>query len=161
MNRIFTHKKWLKRLFAALCCLTAAFATQAATITVDGINYTTKSDGTVTVARYTIDKTVTPYDTLFYEGDIVIPEIVAYEGVEYTVVATAANAFLDCKGLTSLTLPATCVSIGRNCFKGCTNLKTSPIPMTATKVDQGVFNGCTSLEEVTIVPGWKKPARIC
>ena len=158
MNKIFTHKKWLKRLFAALCCLSAAFAMQAATITVDGINYTTKSDGTVTVARYTIDKTVTPYDSLFYEGDIVIPEKVAYDGVEYTVVATAANAFADCRDLTSLTLPATCISIGRNCFKGCTSLKTSPIPMTATKVDQGVFNGCTSLEEVTIVPGWKKPA---
>ena len=103
MNKNFTHKKWLKRLFAALCCLSAAFTMQAATITVDGINYTTKSDGTVTVARYTIDKTVTPYDSLFYEGDIVIPEKVAYDGVEYTVVATAANAFADCRDLTSLT----------------------------------------------------------
>ena len=55
------------------CCLAGATALQAANITVDGINYTTKTDGTATVAKYTIDKTVNPYDTLFYTGDIVIP----------------------------------------------------------------------------------------
>ena len=157
MNKIITHKKWLSRLLSTVLCIAAVTAVQAASITVDGINYTTKTDGTATVAKYTIDKTVNPFDTLFYTGDIVIPEKFTYEGVEYTVVATAANAFVDCRDLTSLTLPATCVSIGRNCFKGCSSLTVSPIPMTATKIETGVFNGCTSLEEVTIVPGWSKP----
>ena len=157
MKQLLTHRTWLCRLLLATFCLMTAVTLQAANITVDGINYTTKSDGTATIAKYTIDKSVTPADTLFYEGDIVIPEKITYEGVEYTVVGTAANSFLDCKGLTSLSLPATCVSIGRNCFKGCTALHVSPIPMTATSVGSGVFNGCTSLEEVTIVPGWSKP----
>ena len=159
MKKKFTTKQWSRRLMLVLGCLATLVAVQAATITVDGINYTTKSDGTVTVAKYTIIKATaeTPADTLFYTGDIVIPEKVTYEGVEYTVVATAANAFLDCKDMTSLKLPETCVTIGRNCFKGCTSLTVSPIPATATKVDTGIFNGCTSLEEVTIVPGWNKP----
>ena len=141
----------------AIGCLTAMTAAQAANITVDGINYTTKTDGTATIAKYTIDKTVTPYDTLFYEGDIVIPEKFTYEGVEYTVVATAANSFLDCRDLTSVVLPATCVTIARNTFKGCTSLKYSPLPATVTSVGSGVFNGCTNLEEVVVYPGWNKP----
>ena len=157
MNKNFTHKKWLRPLLVVACLVGTATAALAASITVDGINYTTKTDGTATVAKYTIDKSVTPADTLFYTGNIVIPETFTYEGMEYTVIATAANAFLDCKDLISVQLPATCVAIGRNCFKGCTSLTVSPIPFTATKVDTGVFNGCTSLEEVTIVPGWSKP----
>ena len=159
MKKKFTAKQWSRRLLLMVGCLATLVAVQAATITVDGINYTPKSDGTATVAKYTITKATadTPADTAFYKGDIVIPEKFTYEGVEYTVVATAANAFLDCKELTSLTLPETCVTIGRNCFKGCISLTVSPIPMTATKVDTGVFNGCTGLEEITIVPGWNKP----
>ena len=159
MNKIFTHKKWLSRLLLAVCCIATATAVQAASITVDGINYTTKNDGTATIAKYTIIKATadTPADTLFYSGDIVIPEKISYEGTQYTVVGTAANSFLDCRDLTSLQLPATCVTIGRNCFKGCTSLLASPIPLTATNIGTGVFNGCTRLEEVTIVPGWSKP----
>ena len=157
MKHLITHKTTLRRLVATMCCVVAVLVAYSANITVDGINYTTKTDGTATIAKYTIDKSVTPYDTLFYSGVIVIPEKFTYEGVEYTVVATAANAFLDCKDLTSLTLPATCVTIARNTFKGCSSLQYSPLPSTVTSVGTGVFNGCTSLEEVVIYPGWKKP----
>ncbi len=149
----------MSRLWMVLGCLATVVTVNSANITVDGINYTTKADGTATIAKYTINKATatTPADTLFYTGDIVIPEKFTYEGVEYTVVATAANSFVDCRDLTSLTLPATCVTIGRNSFKGCSSLAVSPIPETATSVGTGVFNGCTSLEEVTIMAGWAKP----
>ncbi|MBR5170181.1 MAG: leucine-rich repeat protein [Muribaculaceae bacterium] len=159
MKKDFTNKTWLRRLWLAAGCLAMATAVQAASITVDGINYTTASGNKATVAKYTIVKAsgTTPADTLFYTGDIVIPEKFTYEGAEYTVVATAANCFLDCKDVTSITLPATCVTIGRNSFKGCSGLRFSPIPETATNVGSGVFNGCTNLEEVTIMAGWSKP----
>ena len=159
MKKYFTLTTLFRRLMVAMCCLAAAGAIHAANITVDGINYTTKSDGTATIAKYTIVKATdtTPADTIFYTGNIVIPEKFTYEGVEYTVVGTAANCFVDCRDLTSLTLPATCVTIGRNSFKGCSSLKYSPLPATVTSVGTGVFNGCTSLEEVVIYPGWKKP----
>ena len=156
MEKRPTQKKWLRHLMLALGCLTTATALQAANVTVDGINYTT-SGNKATVAKYTIDKSVTPYDTLFYTGDIVIPETIVVDGAEYTVTATAANSFLDCKDLTSVVLPATCVTIARNTFKGCTSLTQSPLPSTVTSVGSGVFNGCTNLQEVTIWPGWNKP----
>ena len=160
MNKILTQTSWLRRLMLAAGCLATVTALQAANITVDGINYstnTTKKEATI--AKYTIIKATdtTPADTLFYKGEITIPEKITYEGVEYTVVATAANSFLDCRELTSLTLPSTCVTIARNTFKGCSALKNSPIPPTVTSVGSGVFNGCTSLEEATIWPGWSKP----
>ena len=160
MNKIFTQTHWLRRLMLATACLATATALQAANITVDGINYSTNaSKKEATIAKYTIIKATdtTPADTLFYKGEIVIPEKITYEDVEYTVVATAANSFLDCRELISLTLPSTCVTIARNTFKGCSALKTSPLPPTVTSVGSGVFNGCTSLEEVTIWPGWTKP----
>ena len=144
-------------LVAMLLCVAQA---GAVTFTYDGINYksgTGASAKDLTIQKYTIDKTVTPADTLFYSGDIVIPETIDYEGETYTVVATAANSFLDCKDLTSVQLPATCVTIARNTFKGCTSLSTSPLPSTVTSVGSGVFNGCTSLAEVTIPVGWAKP----
>ena len=76
MNKIFTHKKWLRTMLLVACCVATATAVHAANITVDGINYTTKNDGTATIAKYTIIKATadTPADTLFYSGDIVIPE---------------------------------------------------------------------------------------
>ena len=156
MRKIFTHKKPLHRLLLLAGCMVASV--QAASITVDGINYST-SGNKATIAKYTIIKATdtTPADTLFYSGEIVIPETFTYEGTEYTVVATAANSFLDCKGLTNVTLPATCVTIGRNTFKGCSALRFSPLPATVTSVGSGVFNGCTQLEEVEIYPGWNKP----
>ena len=159
MKRLITYQTSLRRLITVVGCLATVALMHGASITVDGINYTTNSKGEATVAKYTIVKATatTPADTAFYEGDIVIPETITYDGSQYTVVATAANAFLDCKNLRSVTLPATCVTIARNTFKGCTSLTTSPLPSTVTSVGTGVFNGCISLEEVTIWPGWSKP----
>ena len=160
MDKIHTQTTWLRRLMLAAGCLAVATALDAANITVDGINYTTNTTKKeATIAKYTIvrETATTPADTLFYKGDITIPEKITYEDVEYTVVATAANSFLDCRELTSVTLPATCVTIARNTFKGCTALLMSPLPPTVTSVGSGVFNGCTSLEEVIIWPGWSKP----
>ena len=158
MNMKFTHS-WLRKLAmgAALLMATSAWG---ASITVNGINYTTSVDrvtkeNVATVARYTIDKT--NHDTIYYEGDIVIPEFVNYNGVDYKVVATAANAFLDCRDLTSLELPLTCVTIGRSCFKNCSSLRVSPVPVTASSIGTGVWSGCTGMEELTIPSAWNGP----
>ena len=159
MREKLTRQTWRQRLVLFMAFLAAFTAAQAASITVDGINYTTNTTKKeATVAKYTINKASgdTPADSLFYKGDIVIPEKITYEGVEYTVVATATNSFQNCRELTSITLPTTCVTIGRGSFKGCSALKNYPIPPTVTSVGTGVFFGCTSLEEVTIWPGWSK-----
>ncbi len=158
MDMKITKSTWMRNIALGALCLMVAPLASAASITVNGINYST-SKLNATVAKYTITKatSTTPADTAFYTGDIVIPSTFEYNGETYTVVATAANSFLDCKNLTSLSLPETCVTIGRNSFKGCSALTVSPIPSTATSVGTGVFNGCSSIEEITIPVGWAGP----
>lgn len=153
-----TKSTWLRNIALGALCLMVAPMVSAASITVDGINYTT-SKLNATVARYKITKatSTTPADSAFYTGDIVIPETFVYNGETYTVIATAANAFAQCRNLTSLSLPATCVTIGRNCFKDCESLTVSPIPATAKSVGTGALNGCTRIEEVTIPVAWAGP----
>ena len=146
MKRFTTS--WMRVMLLGLVSLFAIQEAGAATVSYDGINYTTKGTN-ATVKRYTFKKG----DTTFYKGDIVIPETFELKGVTYTVVATAANAFVDCRELTSLQLPKTCVTIGRNCFKGCTALKNDPTPATATSLGNGYLQDCSSITEVTIPAG--------
>ena len=55
-----------------------------------------------------------------YSGDIVVPEKVkASDGVEYPVTAFGDNAFKDCGGLQSITIPSSVTSLGNSCFYKC------------------------------------------
>lgn len=149
----FTNS-WLRSL-AVVAVGMMAFSAWSAEFNVDGINYKSSVQSgvnVVTIQRYTCKP-----DTIWYSGDIVIPEVVSYNGVDFTVVATAANAFLNCQDLTSLVLPETCVTIGRNSFKGCTSLVVSPVPVTANNIGTGVWNGCSAMEELTIPAAWNGP----
>ncbi len=61
-----------------------------------------------------------------YEGNIVIPESVSYNGKSYVVKSIASSAFYKSL-IRSLTLPKTIRSIGRNAFFRCDSLKTVDI----------------------------------
>ncbi|MGI5873790.1 MAG: leucine-rich repeat protein [Bacillota bacterium] len=60
------------------------------------------------------------------------------------------DAFLDCTGLTSITIPDSVTSIGVYAFWGCTGLTSVTIPDSVTSIGGGVFSGCTGLTSVTI-----------
>lgn len=83
------------------------------------------------------------------------------------------SAFLDCKNLSSITLPDSLVeirdsafsgctsletielresllSIGESAFFGCTKLSAIAIPSGVTRIERATFKGCTSLAEVTL-----------
>lgn len=57
-----------------------------------------------------------------YTGDVVIPEKVTYNDVEFSVEGIGNNAFYSCSGLTSITIPNSVTSIGQLAFEGCSNL---------------------------------------
>ena len=52
-----------------------------------------------------------------YSGEVVIPSSITVEGKEYTVTSIGKDAFYDCSGLTSITIPNSVTSIGVNAFR--------------------------------------------
>ncbi len=61
-----------------------------------------------------------------------------------------ANAFSNCKNLSSIPIPDSVTTIGRCAFMSCNSLVTMSIPEGVTQVDDHVFEYCTSLVTVKL-----------
>lgn len=70
-----------------------------------------------------------------YNGDVVIPSTVTYEGTEYNVTSIGESAFSKCTEITSVTIPNSVTSIGKGIFYGCTNLTSIVIEEGNSKFD--------------------------
>lgn len=55
------------------------------------------------------------------------------------------KAFMNCTGLTDMTLPESIHTIEDEAFRGCSNLEHLTIPNTEVKIGKNVFEGCTKL----------------
>jgi len=60
------------------------------------------------------------------------------------------GAFRDCAGLTSVTIPDSVTSIGSSAFYDCTGLTSVTIPGSVTHIGNCAFDGCAGLTSVTI-----------
>lgn len=107
-----THKTFIN-ICLTLIALCWTMAIQAKWATVDGINYSLNADAKT--ARVT-KSTAT--------GDIVIPEKITVDGVEYSVTSIGDYAFKNCQALTSVSMPS------------------------VTNIDSGAFWLCSSLTSV-------------
>ena len=116
---------------------------QASFETIDGLRYLIDSDAkTATLTANNGDQK--------YSGDIVVPEKVkASDGVEYPVTAFGENAFKECRGLKSVTIPSSVTSLGKSCFDGCWDLTSITIPSSVTSLGDGCFSA-SGLINVTI-----------
>ena len=151
-----THKTIIN-ICLTLIALCWTMAIQAQTATVDGINYSLNADAkTADVTGITIS------------GDIVIPEKITVDGVEYSVdgmyryVFSERNSltsikmpsvrylpeytFEDCLNLTSVDMPLV-TNIGRWAFKNCKSLTSVNMP-SVTDISSYAFDGCSSLTSV-------------
>lgn len=93
------------------------------------------------------DGKITVWPGAYYEGGIVIPSQVEYNGRSYTVVRIGYGAFAWCDKLTSVQLPATLREIRYGAFSMCTSLKEIVIP-DGVRVCGGAFYGCSSLKKL-------------
>ena len=84
-----------------------------------------------------------------YSGNVVIPASVTYNGKTYSVTSIGKEAFEDCTGLTSVTIPNSVKSIGDYAFGG-TSLTSVTIPNSVTSIGRYAFWLCDSLTSVTI-----------
>ena len=74
-----------------------------------------------------------------YSGVVIIPDSVIYNGNYYTVTSIGDEAFEDCTGLTSITIPNSITSIGSYAFLGCSELTSITIPNSITSIGSGAF----------------------
>ena len=87
-----------------------------------------------------------------YNGDVVIPDIVTYQGIRYPVVAVGDSAFKDCTALTNITLGDSITMIGTAAFWGCTGLTGISIPEAVTSILPYSFDGCTNIKSLFFNP---------
>lgn len=64
--------------------------------------------------------------------------------------AIAREAFSDCSGLTSVTVPSSVTSIGYSAFRKCSNLTSVTISEGVVSIDIMAFRDCSSLKSITI-----------
>lgn len=131
-------------ILSALMCVFAISAL-AADITVDHINYTTDGTNAYFNANTPTDGTI---------ADVVIPEKITYEGVEYTVVGTArANSSWPSDDATinsvkSVVFPSTITSIAKHTFRLYKGLEYVEFKGEITTFNDAEFYQCTALNEV-------------
>ena len=130
-------KKFYFLLIALLCSATMAFAYEAE---FDGIYYDFDHENKMATVTHFVN----------YYGNIIIPEKVTYNGIEYSVTLIGDYAFSDCNNLTSITIPNTVTSIGGYAFSDCDNLTSITIPNSVTSIGYYAFYNCSSLTSITI-----------
>lgn len=74
-------------------------------------------------------------------GELVISE---------SVTAIPSYAFVNCVGLTSVTIPNSVTSIGYMAFNYCTSLTSIVIPDSVTTIGSSAFSGCSSLTSIVV-----------
>ncbi|MBQ8487675.1 MAG: leucine-rich repeat domain-containing protein [Prevotella sp.] len=79
-----------------------------------------------------------------YTGSVTVPATVSYNSKTYKVTAVGRSAFVECSGLTSVSLPSTITSIGSYAFGDCSKLTTVNVPQSVTNIGNSAFSGCVS-----------------
>lgn len=131
----------MKKLLFLLALLLLPLASNAEAVEVNGIYYELVTDKGVCYAEVTNH----PNN---YAGDIVIPEHITYDNIEYTVSSIGNSAFNGCSNLSSVSIPNSVTYIGPAAFASCTSLEKFIIPNNVKKIDNFAFeySGITSIE---------------
>ncbi|QLJ55317.1 leucine-rich repeat domain-containing protein [Flavobacterium psychrophilum] len=112
-------------------------------------------DFTANRINYTITSSTAPFTVKVarnanFTGAAEIPETVAYNSENYAVTTIGDEAFADCSGLTSVTIPNSVTTIGDEAFADCSGLTSVTIPNSVTTIGDGSFARCSGLTSVTI-----------
>lgn len=104
---------YLKTLLLCLFMLAGTTA-HAYDAKVNGIYY--NFNETEKTAEVTLYSYYSSQNKTAYSGAVVIPSTVTYGGTTYSVTSIGDDAFSDCSGLTSITIPESVTSIGYKAF---------------------------------------------
>ncbi len=131
----------MKKQLLLLVSLLLPLVASADAVEIDGIYYNLVSEG---------QAEVTKKPSGYYSGSITIPESVKNKGITYSVTSIGYRAFLNCSGLTSVTIPNSVTSIGDDAFLNCSGLTSVTIPNSVTSIGDDAFFNCSGLTSITI-----------
>ena len=77
-----------------------------------------------------------------YEGNIVIPSSVNYNGINYDVTSIGWGPFAVCTNLTSIEIHNSVTSIGNYAFSDCSRLRSIKIPNSVKSIEHYAFQNC-------------------
>ena len=86
------------------------------------------------------------YDVSDYVGDIVIPDAITYDGINYSVTAIGNKAFYYCSSLTSIDVPNSVKSIGEGAFSSCGALK--KVVLNSNAIVSKTYTSSSSLKNI-------------
>lgn len=138
--------------------LIALFAAMSMTLNAEVIEYTS-DDG----FKYNLDTETNTAELASYSGtatEVIVPQSITHEGVQYAVTSIGEYCFEDCTSMTSVVTPSSVTILGEGCFCSCTSLTTAEIKGDVTILD-GVFSGCSSLTSVSLPSSVKTLGGFC
>ena len=94
---------------------------------------------------YTIEITSCSKNKSCYQGDIILPDTVRYNGKLYFVTSIGPQAFAQSEQLLSIELPQTLVSIGNSAFRECIRLKSITFPESLIYIGGYALVNCVSI----------------
>jgi hypothetical protein len=122
--------------------LSVAAPAQAATVSLDGVQYLTDdATGTAELDRYTLN---TP------AGDVVVPSTIVVDGAPYIVTTIGSSAYEN-DGVTSVTIADSVTTIGDSAFNGNSRLTSATLGNGVTTIGDSAFFQ-DALTSITIPP---------
>lgn len=99
---------------------------------------------------YGTNVSIKPIDKTQVTGDVTIPESFEINGTTYSVTSIGNDAFQNCSGLKSVTIPDSVTSIGWGAFNECSKLTSVKIGEKVETIGNFAFYRCSDLTSVTI-----------
>ena len=145
-------RRFTKTLFTVLL-LMSGISASAHDFEVDGIYYNITDNVNNGVEVTFQGEEWDLYDE--YSGQVVVPETVSHNGVNYRVTGIGAYAFGDCKNLTNVMIPSSVTIVDKYAFLRCDALQSLNLPSSVTIVKEFAFFGCNGLKNLVLPEGLK------
>ena len=138
-------KKNMTKMLLLATMLMASSSMWAYDFIVDGLRYSKKSANEVWVAKYSEYAS-----SVNYEGDIVVPDEVVYEGVTYKVTGVSQWAFGNNSKITSVTLGNNVKTLDEKSFYQSRNIKKVVLGNRVEKIMAYAFDSCDKLTGIQL-----------
>ncbi|MBO7224284.1 MAG: leucine-rich repeat protein [Bacteroidales bacterium] len=131
----------MKKILSLICAIlfTNAIVLAQQLFNLNGFQYIVIDNGSVAV-----------WGCYNNQDTVIIPDVVTFNNVKYTVVAIDGRAFMWRDDIISVIIPNTVTSIGQSAFQCCENLSSVVMPNSITNIGNWAFTYCPNLTSFTI-----------